>query len=111
MPFVLGSWWDDYKYQVFKYADIKEHMVSAGRLDAYYMLMPVNRLPIWMFRVLVVILYMISAVLIYLIVAQTFENLQMAFGIGILYNAIPVNDVRLMKCVYPYTLSVCMFLT
>ena len=110
MPFVLGSWWDDYKYQVFNYADIKEHMVSAGRLDAYYMLMPVNELPIWMFRVIVVILYMISAVLIYLIIAEAFENLEMAFGIGVLYNAIPVNDVRLMKCVYPYTLSVCMFL-
>lgn len=110
MPFVLGNWWDDYKYQVFKYADIKEHMVSAGRLDAYYMLMPVNKLPIWAFRILVVISYLISAVLIYLIIAETFENLEMAFGIGVLYNAIPVNDVRLMKCVYPYTLAVCMFL-
>lgn len=109
MIFVLGTWWDDYKYNVFEPEDIKKHMISAGRLDAYYIIMSINKLPVWLFRMIVIVLFMLSAILVYLIIARVSGNLKIAFGIAILYNAIPVNDVRIMKCVYPYTFSVALF--
>ena len=53
--FVSGAWADDYKYYVNNYTDIKEHMISAGRLDAYFLMVFVNWMPVWLFRLTVLI--------------------------------------------------------
>ncbi len=111
MLLVSGAWWDDYKYSVINYADIKKHMIAAGRLDAYYLILPVNSLPAWAFHLVIILCFAISAVFIYLIINDIFHCDEDAFWIAVLYNAIPVNDIRVMKCVYPYTVSHALFWT
>lgn len=109
MPFIEGAWWDDWKFYVNEYSLIREHYIEAGRVLAYYMIGLVEFLPTWMFRMIVVLCFLISAVLIYYILLGIGVKQEGALSIAILYNAIPVNDVRLMVCVFPYTLSLLLF--
>ena len=111
MLFVSGAWWDDWKFYVNDYFDVamRTHYISAGRLDAYYIIGLVNQLPVCLFRLVVIICFTLSAVFIYKMLLNLFNDRHQAFIISILYNAIPVNDVRLMKCVFPYTFALCFF--
>ncbi len=109
MLLAFGHWWDDYKWAVIDYASIKENLISAGKLDAYLMIRSINWLPIFFVRFLILSCYSISAVLLFLIFTRVFNDNNFALSISLFYNAIPVNDIRLMKCIYPYTFALLLF--
>lgn len=109
MILVKGSWWDDCKWYVSSNADIKAHMITAGRLSAYYLTVMVNWMPAWMFHLNIVACFTVSAVAIYYIIVDVFGRQREAFWIAVLYNAIPVNDLRIMKCTFPYTVALMCF--
>lgn len=53
LPLVSGAWWDDWKFYVNSFEEIREHYISAGRIDAYYLIYPVHQFPVWLFRLTV----------------------------------------------------------
>ena len=111
MLLVSGAWWDDWKYYVNDYfgIDMRTHYLSAGRIDAYCIIALVDQLPSYLFRLVVIMCFTLSAVLIYYILLKLFDDRYQAFIISILYNAIPVNDARVMRCVFPYTFALAIF--
>lgn len=109
MLLVKGAWWDDCKWYVASNADIKAHMITAGRLDAYYLIAMVNWMPAWLFHLTILTCFTVSAVAIYYIILNVFGRQREAFWIAVLYNAIPANDLRVLKCVFPYTVALMCF--
>lgn len=110
MIFVSGYWWDDYKYAVVDTMEAwKDHYFQAGRPIAYYMIASIHGLPIWMFRSLVLGLYAYTSVLFYAILKKIGISRRTSLLIAIIFVAIPVNDARIMICVYPYTLALVLF--
>ena len=109
MVLISGAWWDDYKYYVFSMNDIKMHLLDEGRPSVYIINGAINWLPVWCFRLLDVLCWCLNAIFIYKIICVVLDDTDMAFGIALLYNAIPINDIRLMKCVFPYTVALLLF--
>lgn len=110
MIFVSGYWWDDYKYVIVNNMTAwKEHYLQAGRPIAYYMISSIHGLPVWMFRSLVFAFYMLVSVLIYLVLCRINLPSRTSLIIAVLFVAIPINDARLLICVYPYTLALLLF--
>ena len=107
--FVTGAWWDDWKFYVNDFSTMRDHYISAGRLDAYLLLSIVSSLPDWAYRLTVLICYITSAIFIYMALLNVFADHQMALIISVLYNAIPVNDLRVMRCVFPFAIATTLF--
>lgn len=80
--FVSGAWWDDWKFYVDNYRDIRDHYVSAGRLDAYYLIFPASGIPTWMFRLIVLVCFSLNAVIIYLLILMLGETEKTGFMIA-----------------------------
>lgn len=110
MILVTGHWWDDYLYVIEDSMRIvKERSLQMGRPITYYMLLGIYGLPIGIFRMLVVVLHSGISVLIYLIFRKISIPRRSSLLIVMLYIAVPINDSRILKCVYPYTLTLFLF--
>ena len=109
LPLVSGAWWDDWKFYVNSFEEIREHYISAGRVDAYYLIYPGHQFPVWLFRLTVLACFTLSAVVIYFLLIYITQNTKLSFLISVLYNIIPVNDARILKCIYPYTIALLLF--
>ena len=109
MIFVRGAWWDDWKFYVCSYSSMRDHYFTAGRIIAYYMLGLIFSLPLWVLHILTIIIYAIVAVVFYYILIEIIHDKDAAFIMALLFNMIPVNDGRILKCVFPYTLSLLLF--
>ncbi len=113
MVFINGGWWDDLKFGVCSYPDIRDHFMSAGRFIAYYMLGLIYWMPLWLQHFSVIIINILTAFFIYSVLKRVFKCFDIGdraalFAAG-LYNLVPVNDSRIMECVFPYTLCILLF--
>lgn len=105
MLLVEGAWWDDWKFLTNDYWAIKEHYIDAGRLDAYYLIMPTAKLSSFYYRLVVLICIFINAGLVYSLGKIIMQNRIEAMLLSILYVSVPVNDIRVMRCIFPYTIA------
>ena len=107
---LTGTFWDDWCIKMPKAASLSQsqNMGEPWRdiFVDFAQLFPGDG-----YRILVFLVFLSTAILLYLILRKIpFFNEEGAFWISLLYTVIPVNDARVMLCVFSYSCTLLIFL-
>lgn len=106
MLFLTGRWCDDWCVVNMSKEGMLQWACELGRPDVFPCLWFVERLPTVFYRVFVFLSYFIIALCFYFVAKKVFSyNNAKALILVLVYMAVPVNDIRIIRTYMPYTLG------
>lgn len=108
---LTGTWWDEKTWFFSSNEKMREISFQLGKPSTYYIMSFIISVPEVLGRFLIFIMYYLGTIGIYVIYRQIpfLSNLD-ATLMTLLYLAIPANDARAMRGVFPYTVGYFLFI-
>lgn len=108
---VTGRWWDDWCYYNQRQEDLIKIASETGRLSLFFIIRFAKLFPENGYRILTYFMCYLGTLFFYGILRRTLKITNKACCmISCLYTIIPVNDARIMLCVFLYTVGLFFFL-
>lgn len=103
---LTGTWWDEKNWFFSTYQQMWDISLQLGKPSSYFIFSFLTIIPELCGRVLIFILFYLSALGVYIIFNQIpFISSQDVLLITALYVIIPINDARALLGVFPYSLG------
>lgn len=108
---LTGTWWDEKTWFFSSKEKMWDISLQLGKPSTYYLMSFIISVPEVVGRFLIFIMYYLGTIGIYVIYRQIpfLSNLD-ATLMTLLYLAIPANDARAMRGVFPYTVGYFLFI-
>lgn len=108
---VTGRWWDDWVFYNQTQEDLIKIASETGRISFFVVIKFAKLFPENGYRIIVYLMYYFGALFFYATLKQALKiNNKACCTICSLYVIIPVNDARIMLCVFPYAIGIFFFL-
>lgn len=111
MLFATGTWWDEKTWFFSTNEKMWDTSLQLGKPVSYFLQRFMNDTPEWVGRSIIFITFYIALMGMYVIYNQLpFINNNEATLITLIYIAIPANDAKIMRAIYPYSFGYCLFI-
>lgn len=108
---LTGTWWDEKTWVFASDEQMWKISLHLGKPSGYFVQKFIFSIPELSARILIYLCYYLGTLGVYYIYNQIpFVNVQQALGMTIIYIAIPANDARAMRGVFPYTIGYFLFI-
>lgn len=108
---LTGTWWDEHTWAFSSYEQMWNTSLQLGKPSSYFVMRFIFGIPEAFARLLIFTCYYLGTLGIYYIYSQVpFVNTRCAVLMTLLYIAIPANDARAMRGVFPYTVGYFFFI-
>lgn len=108
---VTGRWWDDWAVYNQTTVDLWNMAKEMGRPSYFYITEFISHVPEPCYRIITFFMFLLSAMFLYRIIRYTFAiSDEKNCALCCIYSVIPVNDIRIAECVFPYTIGVFFFM-
>ena len=108
---VSGRWWDDWCTFNQPFSTVIKMALELGRPFSIVITWFAKLLPEAGYRIVTFILYYYCMLFLYKALRMWLDlNDEDCFWICALYSVIPVNDARIMLCIFPYTIGLFFFM-
>lgn len=106
-----GTWWDEKTWEFLTYEEMWEMALQLGKPSSCFLQNFIFSISEPIARIIILSCFYIATLGMYYIYQHLpYVDIQGAFWLTIIYNALPINDARIMKGVFPYTVGYMFFI-
>lgn len=109
--FITGTWWDDTSWAFATDEQLWRAALQFGRPSGYFLTKFFFNIPEIMARLIILLcFYSVTLGMYYIYQRLPYINARKALYLTLIYNALPINDARIMASVFPYTVGYMLFI-
>lgn len=110
ITFITGTWWDDKIGAFATDEELWRLTLQLGKPSAYFLTKFFFSIPEIMARLTILLCFYSATLGMYYIYQRLpYINARRALYLTLIYNALPINDARIMVAVFPYTVGYMLF--
>lgn len=111
ITFITGTWWDDTVWAIATDEQLWRDALQLGRPSGYFLTKFYFSIPEIMARLTILLCFYSATLGMYYIYQRLpYINARRALYLTLIYNALPINDARIMASVFPYTVGYMLFI-
>lgn len=111
ITFITGTWWDDKIGAFATDEELWRLTLQLGKPSAYFLTKFYFSIPEIMARLTILLCFYSATLGMYYIYQRLpYINARRALYLTLIYNALPINDARIMVAVFPYTVGYMFFI-
>lgn len=111
ITFITGTWWDDKVWAIATDEQLWRDTLQLGRPSCYFLFKFFFNIPEIMARSIILLCFYSATLGMYYIYQRLpYINARKALYLTLIYNALPINDARVMASVFPYTVGYMFFI-
>lgn len=111
ITFITGTWWDDKIGAFATDEELWRLTLQLGKPSAYFLTKFYFSIPEIMARLTILLCFYSATLGMYYIYQRLpYINARRALYLTLIYNALPINDARIMVAVFPYTVGYMLFI-
>lgn len=111
ITFITGTWWDDTVWAIATDEQLWRDALQLGRPSGYFLTKFFFNIPEIMARSIILLFFYSATLGMYYIYQRLpYINARKALYLTLIYNALPINDARIMASVFPYTVGYMLFI-
>lgn len=108
---LTGTWWDDKPWLYSTPEKMWSVSLQFGKPSCYFIMSFLNKIPQFIWRVLVFVLYYLSTIGVLIIYSQIpHVSIMDAVIMTVIYVIVPVNDARVVEIIFPYIVGFSLFI-